>query len=335
MDSAVEAGLEAVMAANNGMTSFGSVAQRLLNSNFNVNALRTNDVLRKEDWISFDQTVVEVARANLIGYKDLFAAGLSMPLPNALGTTVVQWEKQSDMTAAEISMTGLSVSERDRVEFTLVNLPVPIVHKDFQISARNLAAHNRTNMQLDTTQTAIAARRVADQLESILFKGASITAGGGTIYGYTNFPARNTGSVTADWSAVGTTGDQIVGDVTTKLMPALQADNMYGPYMIYVSIAAYTNMLKDLKANSDKSILQRVLEIPGIMGVRATTQLTGTNVLMVQMTRDVIDVVDGLQPTPVMWESHGGLMLHFKVMAIMVPRLKSDFNGNCGIAHFS
>jgi hypothetical protein len=53
------------------------------------------------------------------------------------------------------------------------------------------------------------------------------------------------------------------------------------------------------------------------------------------MSRDTVDVIDGLQPTPVMWESHGGMMMHFKVLSIMVPRLKSDFNGNCGIAHFS
>jgi uncharacterized linocin/CFP29 family protein len=317
------------------VTGFGSVAQRLLANGFNVNALRTNDVLRKEDWLLFDRTVVEVARANLVGVADLMAAGLSMPLANALGTTVVQWEKSSDMTDAELTMTGIAAAQRDRMEFAQVNLPVPIVHKDFQMSVRNLNSRNRTGMPLDTTQVTVAARRVSDLLEKILFQGASITAGGGTIYGYTNFPSRNTGSVTADWSAVATTGDQIVGDITTKLIPALVADNMYGPYQLYVSNAAYTNMLKDLKAASDKSIIQRILEIPGIKGVKGTNQLTGTNVLLVQMTRDVVDIVDGIQPTPVMWESHGGMLVHFKVMAIMVPRLKADFTGQCGIAHFS
>lgn len=333
MDQTQTTGLEGLVANGQGVSSFGSVAQRLLATNFNVNALRTNDVLRKEDWLLFDKTVVEVARTNLIGIADLHAAGLAMPLPNALGTTVIQWEKQSDMTDAELGMTGITAGSRDRLEFTPVNLPVPIAFKDFQISARALNANNRTGMMLDTTQVAVATRRVSDLLESILFKGATITAGGGTIYGYTNFPSRNTGSVTADWTTA--SGDQIVTDIVTKLIPALQADNMYGPYKLYVSIPAYTNMLKDLKAASDKSILQRVLEIPGITAVRPTTQLTGTNVLLIQMTRDVVDIVDGMQPTPVMWESHGGMMMHFKVMAIQVPRLKSDYNGNCGIAHFS
>jgi hypothetical protein len=119
------------------------------------------------------------------------------------------------------------------------------------------------------------------------------------------------------------------------MISTLNGDNMYGPYMIYVPIAVYVNMLKDLKANSDKSVVQRVLEVPGILGVRATNQLTGTNILMVQMTSDVVDVIDGIQPTPVMWETQGGMMFNFKVIAILIPRLKSDFNGNCGIAHYS
>lgn len=326
-------GLESiVMNSGQAPTSFGSVAQRLLASNFNISALRTNDVLRKEDWLLYDRTIVDVARAALVGYKDLFAQGLSFPLPNALGTTVVQWEQQSDLTGAELSMSGLAAGEKDNLEFSLNNIPIPIAFKEFAISARMLAARNRTGISLDTTTAAVATRRVADLLESILFKGASITAGGGTIYGYTNFPSRNTGSVTADWSS--TTGDNILLDVT-RMISTLNGDNMYGPYMIYVPIAVYVNMLKDLKANSDKSVVQRVLEVPGILGVRATNQLTGTNILMVQMTSDVVDVIDGIQPTPVMWETQGGMMFNFKVIAILIPRLKSDFNGNCGIAHYS
>lgn len=331
--AAAASGIDGLMAnAGATPTSFGSVAQRLLANGFNINALRTNDVLRKEDWLMFDRVVVEVTRAQLIGVADLMAAGLGVPLPNALGVTQIQWEKMGDLSDAELSMTGLSESARDRLDFTPVNLPVPIVHKDFNLSVRSLNANRQSGIALDTAHIEVATRRVNDLLEKILFQGATITAGGGTVYGYMNFPARNTGVLTADWATA--TGDQIMTDITTKLIPALQADNFYGPYTIYVSIAAYTNMLKDLKANSDKSVLARILEMPLIKAIRPTTQLTGTSVVMVQMTKDVVDIIDGIQPTPVMWESHGGMMMHCKVLAIMVPRLKSDANGNCGIAHF-
>jgi hypothetical protein len=35
----------------------------------------------------------------------------------------------------------------------------------------------------------------------------------------------------------------------------------------------------------------------------------------------------------VQWETVGGMRLNFKVMAIQVPQIREDFNGNCGICH--
>jgi hypothetical protein len=37
--------------------------------------------------------------------------------------------------------------------------------------------------------------------------------------------------------------------------------------------------------------------------------------------------------TTVQWEEQGGLLLNFKIMAIMVPQLRADHNGNTGIVH--
>jgi hypothetical protein len=43
----------------------------------------------------------------------------------------------------------------------------------------------------------------------------------------------------------------------------------------------------------------------------------------------------GLQPTTVQWDSHGGMVMNFKVLAIMVPRIKTDSASQSGVAHFS
>ena len=324
--------VDALVFGAKGGQGFGNVAQRLLANGFNIASLRTNDVLRKDEWLLYDKTVVEVARAALVGVGDLMGAGLTMGIPNAMGVTSVLHETMSDITDAEVSMTGLAAGERDRLAFTQVNVPLPIVHKDFYISLRNLESSRRFGMPLDTSTAGIAARRVADAIEDMLFNGVAIKSGGGTVYGYTNYTARNTGSVTASW--VTTSGDNIIAD-TLDMIAAAQADNMYGPYMLYVPIAVLNNLLNDFKAASDKTILQRIEEIPLIRGVKSTTRLTGTNILLVQFTSDVIDMLDGIQPTTVMWESQGGMMLNFKVIAIMAPRVKSDFNGSCGVVHFS
>jgi hypothetical protein len=51
------------------------------------------------------------------------------------------------------------------------------------------------------------------------------------------------------------------------------------------------------------------------------------------MTSDVIRMVIGMDVTTVQWETMGGMRLHFKVMAIMVPQLRADYNSNTGIVH--
>jgi hypothetical protein len=40
-----------------------------------------------------------------------------------------------------------------------------------------------------------------------------------------------------------------------------------------------------------------------------------------------------MQTTVVSWEGQGGMVLYFKVMAIMVPRIKLDHGARSGVVH--
>jgi uncharacterized linocin/CFP29 family protein len=336
-----------------GLAASGSVAKRLLSSGFNVNALRpaipdaaradpsgvywhqgmrANATLRRLEWQLYDTAVISVARRRLVGVADLIAMGLTYNVPDALGVTQIVWEQISTMTAAEISMSGLSQTPNDRQEFSLLSLPLPIIHKDFNINIRQLHSSRRIGTPLDVTQAELSSRIVSEGIESILFVGTLVLGTNNQIYGYTTAPHRATGSVTAPWATA--TGTQIVTD-TLAMIAALVANNMYGPYMMYVPSAVYTAMGADFKAFGDKTILSRVLEIPGISGIKQSKDLTASNIILVQMTSDVIDMVDGMQPTTVEWETDGGMIVNFKVMAIMVPRVKFDYVTQSGIAHFS
>jgi hypothetical protein len=57
--------------------------------------------------------------------------------------------------------------------------------------------------------------------------------------------------------------------------------------------------------------------------------------LIVQMTNEVVRMVNGLDVTTLQWEEVGGMKLQFKVMAIQVPQLFSDIYNNCGIMHMT
>lgn len=317
-----------------GFTAQGDVAARLLNNNMDVSALRTNAVLRKEEWQQFDQTVVEVARRRLTAVQEFSSRGLTFNLPNALGTTILQWENVTDMEAAQISMSGTTEGQEDRLEYSLASMPIPIVHKDFRVNIRALEASRKLGQPLDTAQAAMAATLVSETLESLVFLGTSVTSqAGATVAGLLTETNRNTGSVTANWDTAAT-GNNMVTDIIA-MMNAAQADNMYGPYGLWVPFAAYNRMLDDFKASSDKSIMQRLSEIPNLAFIQPSTYVTAGSVVMHQLTSDVAEIVMGLQPTIVQWESQGGMVTHFKVMAIMVPRVRSTASLQSGVVHYS
>jgi uncharacterized linocin/CFP29 family protein len=318
--------------ASGGLSASGNVAAKLLQSGGNVNALRTLGTLRKDEWVAFDNAVVEIARANLTGVADLISRGLVFNLPNALGHTRLEWERISDMDPAIVTMSGISQSQNDRVIYDLQGMPIPIIHKDFNINIRALMASRNNGTPLDVTQARIASRKVSELIETMLFKGATVLGINNPIYGYTTALYRNTGSLTASWLTA--TGAQIVGDIL-DMMTALDNDNMYGPYVLYIPTAVGVRFGEDYKAESDRTILERIRQIPNIAAIKSVKDLAANEVVLVQMSSDVIEIVNGMQPTTIEWDSHGGMVSNFKVMAIMVPRVRNDYLNQSGIAHYT
>ena len=298
-------------------------------------ALRSLDTLPRDAWLQLDNTIVQAASTRLQAVADLIAANLTVPLPNALGRTVFGYESLSDMNPASVSMDGMATSENDRAEFTFNSLPVPITHKDFFLNIRTLAASRIRNEPLDTTQAAIAGRKVAEQVETMLISGSKSFAGL-PIYGYTTHPKRNTISfgVNGAWSQSAKTGDNILADVLAMIALA-ESGFYYGPYWLYVPRNASTKLETDFKANGSLSIIQRLQEIRGISRVEYLDMLPADNIILLQPTPDVVSLVDGEQPQSVQWDVNGGFGVNFKVFAIQVPLIRADAAGNSGIVHMS
>ena len=82
--------VDIIQAGGGGLTGHGDVAQRLLQSDFQVNALRTNDVLRKDEWIQFDEALIDVARQRL-PLVDMFVSDYP-----AMMTTIREAVKSQD-----------------------------------------------------------------------------------------------------------------------------------------------------------------------------------------------------------------------------------------------
>lgn len=316
--------------------AIGGVANRLLQNGMSANALRTNDTLRKDEWKHFDEAVVEISRQRMVGVQDLITRGLFFNIENGLGTTVLEYETQSDLEAAEINMTGSSRAANDRVEYDIAYLPLPIVHKGFQLNIRVLNASRKLGQPLDTTMAQICAKKVAEKVEEILFTGASTyTFGGGTLYGYTDHPSRNSVTLPLAWDDSSKTGALVVTDVINMKQASID-DLHYGPWVLYVPTGYETVLDEDYNTNySNVTIRDRIKLIGGIEDVKVADKLTADNVILVEMQPETARMVIGLQPTTVQWDTEGGMVNHFKVMAIMVPQIRADQEGKSGLIHLS
>lgn len=316
-----------------GGQAFGGIAQVLLANNFNVNALRTNATLRKDEWQHYDKAILKEVQLRLTGVSDLLSRGLSLNIPNGMGATVLQYEDESDINDASVSMDGLNDSPADRPDFQIKNLPLPITHKEYNFSSRVLAASRTTGMSLDTTMAMLAGRKIANKLEDYLFNGSgNYTFGGGTIFGYTDFPQRNTITGATAWTAL--TGAQILDEVLSMKQLNLDAQ-MFGPFVLYIPSNYETVMDEDFKDDGDLTIRGRLLMVEGITSVKVSDFLADNNVVLVQMTQDVVRMVVGMPVTNLQWETKGGLGLNFKVMTIQVPQIRSTQAGNCGVTHLN
>lgn len=297
--------------------------------------LRANDLLRKDEWKALDDAIVPVARRQLGAIEDLRAAGLVRSL-GSLGVLLDEYEAVSDIDAAEQSMSGVTSGQRDLATYALNSVPIPITFRDFQIHLRHLEASRRGGSQIDTTNAELCAARVAEKLEEVLFNGSSVNIGGNSIAGLTTASSRITGSLTGDWATFPTvTGENIVSDVLSMIADA-EDENYFGEMTFYVPVSYMQVLRNDFKANSDKTILQRLEEIDAFAGVRATTSLTA-EVVGVHLRRDVLDYSEASGITTVQWEEMGGMIQNFKVMAASAPRIKipSTASAKTGLVHYT
>jgi len=292
-----------------------------------------NATLRREEWKIIDDAILAAGKERLRLVADLRSAGLTFNIPNGMGKTVLETSTVSDITAATISMDPARKSEGDRPEYDLVNLPLPVIHKDFYFNAREIAVSRNSGTGVDVTMAQLAARKVAEEAEKLaLGMASSFTYGGGSIYGLINFPQRMTkiliSPLESDYAP-----SQTITDILSMRQQMIDAFH-FGPYMLYVSPGWDLYFDEDYSATKgDHTLRMRIKQINNITDVRTADYLTGHQMVLVQMTSDVIREVIGMDMTTIQWETDGGMRLHFKVMAIMVPQMRADHNGNTGVVH--
>lgn len=346
--------------------AYGSVAAQMMQADFDAGALRPfigNDrrsyislqdgknekdepkyrtvplanaaaTLLRDEWRYIDQAVQEAAMPRLRAWADLRASSGTLIIPQGMGKTVVESSRIKDITPAKVSMDGIAVSDMDIPGGDTIGVPLPIIHKDFKFSARQIAVSRNGNLPLDTTAATMASRKVAEEVEKMVVgigAGAGYSFGGYTVHGYTEFPDRLTYEIT-DPTSVGWEPSDLIKEII-GMRKAAEDVGFYGPFKMYTTSDWSAVFDEDFKANGNQTTRDRIKALDNIGSIQTLDYLSGYQILLVQMTPDVARAIVGMDFTTLQWEQHGGMEVRLKVMAIMVPQLRADFYKGTGIVH--
>jgi hypothetical protein len=344
--------------ALNGKSPLAGALLRSLNERdeISIPALRALSPLSDKAQVMVDKAVVEVGLERLALAADVMAEGLVYPLSDPLSVTMLEWETISKVGDAQRTMSPSARGENQMPLRTVHRLPIYLTTDDFSIGIRTLKMSQRVGTPLDTSLIKQATRRVNESIEDAFINGATtldgqalqVNAGTasdgtvitGTVPGLLTAPNANTKALSVDWTGtntVGTTGPAVVNDIL-GMIATLQGDKKYGPYNLYVGTAAANLLEGDFKTYSSDTIRRRLEGITvGGRGLKITIAdrmpgaATGVQCAMVQMTSDVIEAVVGQQPTVIPWTSLDGFQLFWMVLAVLIPRIRSDYDGGSGI----
>lgn len=320
----------------------GKLANALMNENGNsiakyrpVQSSINAAALPARIWETIDQTILRVAKQELVGIADLNRApGIAMNFDGMTASVYTLW-RASKMSPAHTAMSPDTRGEADILDFDSTSVPLPVTVKDFWLNTKQTSTANANGISLAQYATEEATFQVSNLLEETLFNG-NFVAAGSTVYGYTTFPARQTYTIT-DWTTAAP--EDIFHEVNAMVHASMDA-NHFGPWILYIPWEYSLRLNEDYTTGAvptplAQTIQQRLLQINNLSAIRVSKHLATNNVVLVEMSQRTVRLINGIPMTAIDWEPPGSPNWNhnYKVIAMSVPLLISDYEGQCGIVH--
>lgn len=291
--------------------------------------LVANAFLNREEWEALDSTIIARAKQKLGIWGDVMGAGLKTT--TTLAEWYSKWRVASERVAADLNMDFETQEDEDRTDRKTYGVPIPIISARFSIGRRELMTARATGASIETFEAAEAAAAVAEKAEIILVDGDTTqVVQSSTISGLRTLTARYTANADGDFGTLSN-----IYPSFRKAIAAMAALRYRGPFNVYMAVDQYHEMLEYYSDGTGQRALDRVLALPQISSVKDNDLMTAGQFIMLQMSKDVIDIREALPLETRRWESPSGSRLHFVVLMAAVPRLKTDYAGYAGIAHIS
>jgi len=291
--------------------------------------VNSGETVRHEDQLEIQQTLTELRRRKLAGMDTLISAGLSFRAD--ITKMLIGFESIGEHKDAEQSMNPTEF-DADQTVITKTFIPCPITHKSFSVPWRQTGFEYKTSLGLNES-----AYQVLKRLETTLFNGNTgivvpYAGSGKPLYGFTNHPQAGTGSI-SDWSDSANVAVihveliEQIGDMWVE-----QGGVGSKSVVVFVGKAVWTNLQNDYKANTHKTVQQRMMDVDAVKAIVPIEVIGDTDVVLVEMEARTVQV--GIQSDLIAVPHTKTIPMapsEFTTYAAMVPFIKADTKGNTGV----
>lgn len=265
--------------------------------------LRDQAPLTAEEWQTLDQTVVQVARRNLVARRFLTIFG---PVGTAVQTLTADRFQEGEM--AHVSLFGAEEQGMVTVQ-SRHYVPLPLLYRDFRLEWRDLETSRRLGVPLDTTGAAIAASAVAEMEDRLIFNGYDELQQAG----FLNAEGRQRLPL-GDWSQGGGAFAAVVRGIQT-----LTSNHFQGPFTLIVPPQLFVQLNRVYENTAVLEIDQIRRAIGG--GVYLTPTLPPNVAVLIAAGQENMDIEIAQDMTVAFLETQA-MDHNFRVLETLALRIK-------------
>lgn len=285
--------------------------------------------LRKDEWLRYEEAIVETQDDAEDFVNFVKAAGLTQALPNAMGTMEIMYETVSDTEGAQISMDGAVKNPNSALEYGQDYIPVPMITTDYELSLRQLSASRTRGEALDTTLLRLKTKNIRTKVENLALSG-TYKYGRGSVYGLTAFPYNLTDSTRTSWTGATKTGTDIFKDVQ-YLIKQLKDEKYTGSFVMLINDDYSDKLDEDYLPNYAKTIRARLNEMASLSKIVTIRNLAANTVVLMKADKTAYCLYQGMPVTLYETENMHGFRKQFRLSTIEFPVMKHDHDGKTPI----
>lgn len=298
---------------------------------------------------TMDKVILRAITAQPTLYRDLVTAGCTMREP--MGTFISRYAKSNLAQAPSIAMDtnyqggNYSNQSQSQSDYVDIAVPIPVQWYDWALSRRQIAAANNTTsmfggLNLQEQEVTVKTTGLLSASESLIWNGnANIKINTTPLYGILTQPEVINAATDLEFSR--SQPDLFIEQfLENAIQPLLDKNYDQTNLMVYYSSNLGAVFQSDyLNQFALRTLTTRIMEISGIVGVKATRWLndpTAPNsrsagrLVVIKMEPQVIDLAIESE-IQVAQYAQSPMKVKYAMFSAFAPRIKVDYYGNCGI----